>query len=165
MTTKALFAWHENICVLKLRGSIRFTDCPSIDRFIKAVLKQSSDRNFMLDLTETELLDSTALGMLAQIAIDAREHSIQKPTLIIDSNDMMTLFKSVCFEQVFNIVQPDSKSDDAHFEMIEPENVQQNELSEQVLKAHESLMQLSYGNHLSFQEIMNAIGKQDESVS
>jgi len=165
MTTKASYAWHENTCVLKLRGAIRFTDCSAVDRFIKAVLKQSNERDFMLDLTETELLDSTALGMLAQIAIDAREKNLPKPTLIINSDDMMTLFKSVCFEQVFSIVQPDSKSDGEHFSMIEAENVKQDELSEQVLKAHESLMQLSYGNHLSFQEIMDAIGKQDESVS
>jgi len=165
MTAKALFAIHGDTCVLKLKGIIRFTDCPSIDKFIKSTLETKDQFKILVDLTDTELLDSTALGMIAQIAIDSRTKGSEKPTLIIDSNDMMMLFKSVCFEKVFTILQPEQKDGGIEFKSIEDDlNNDTSALATQVKDAHNSLMQLSYENRLSFQEVMEALEHQGQAV-
>ncbi len=165
MTAKALFAWHGDTCVLKLKGTIRFTDCPSIDRFIKTTLSDKNNSKILIDLTDTDLLDSTALGMIAQIAIDSREKDAEKPILIIDGKDMMTLFKSVCFEKVFSIVQPKADGDGIEFSQLDDEQTSDDEqLVTQVQDAHQNLMQLSYENRLSFQEVMEALEQQEQAV-
>ncbi len=165
MIAKALFAWHGDTCVLKLKGIVRFTDCPSIDKFIKTALEKSNDSRILVDLSDTELLDSTALGMIAQIAIHAKENNLEKPTLIIDGKDMMTLFKSVCFEKVFAIVQPNNDGNGVDFNNLDPEQVtDESQLASQVQDSHQNLMQLSYDNRLSFQEVMEALDKQEQAV-
>ena len=165
MTAKALFATHGNTCVLKLKGIIRFTDCPSIDKFIKTTLESENPQKILVDLSDTELLDSTALGMIAQIAIDSRTKGTDKPILIIDSNDMMMLFKSVCFEKVFSILQPQQIDGEIEFMSIDEDlNKDSSALASQVKDAHKNLMQLSYENRLSFQEVMEALEHQGQVV-
>jgi len=165
MTAKALFANHGDTCVLKLKGIIRFTDCPSIDKFIKSTLSNQDNKKMLVDLTETELLDSTALGMIAQIAIDTREKGIEKPTLLIDGKDMMMLFKSVCFEKVFTILQAKKGAEGIEFNVLEDEESKDNSaLASQVQDAHNNLMHLSYENRLSFQEVMEALEQQEQAV-
>ncbi len=165
MTAKALFAIHGDTCVLKLKGIIRFTDCPSIDKFIKTTLSNQNNTKILVDLTDTELLDSTALGMIAQIAIDSREKGNEKPTLIIDGKDMMMLFKSVCFEKVFTILQPEEDAAGIHFNPLEDETSSDTSaLASQVQDAHKNLMHLSYENRLSFQEVMEALEQQEQAV-
>ncbi len=164
MTSKALYAWHENICVIKLKGDVRFTECPSIDSFIKTAM-ESEMNQVLLDLSETTLLDSTALGMLAQVAIDAKAKDKAKPTLVIDSNDMMTLLQSICFEKVFSIVRPDHSKTEMEFQTVKSVHVNEDELASQVLIAHQNLMQLSYGNHLSFQDVLDAMDKHQALTS
>ncbi|PIP80391.1 MAG: hypothetical protein COW84_05405, partial [Gammaproteobacteria bacterium CG22_combo_CG10-13_8_21_14_all_40_8] len=156
MTSKAQYSWQDNICILKLTGEVRFTDCPSIDKFIKSVLAHENHQ-MLVDLSETTLLDSTALGMLAQIAIKAREQQKTSPTLSIQNNDLRVLLQSVCFDRVFSIIQISEEANVEDFSILDPIDSNDDELALQVLKAHKNLMQLSFGNQLNFHDVLDAL--------
>ena len=65
---KVLHASHDDIHVLRFIGDIRYTLSPSIDRFLKEIFSGSPPAGFVIDLTETDSIDSTNLGLLARIA-------------------------------------------------------------------------------------------------
>ncbi len=159
MASKALYAWQQNVCILKLVGELRFTDCPSIDKFIQTVCKQETTQ-IVLDLSETTLLDSTALGMLAQVAIRARNKQKDPPTLLIDNDDLKVLLQSVCFDRVFSIIKIADSEKGFQFESLETINSNEEVLATQVLTSHQNLMQLSYGNHLNFHDVLDAMDQQ-----
>ena len=65
---KVLHASHDGIHVLRFVGDIRYTLSPSIDRYVKQLFSGPPPAGFVIDLTETDSIDSTNLGLLARIA-------------------------------------------------------------------------------------------------
>jgi anti-anti-sigma regulatory factor len=158
MTTKALYAIDGDRCLLRLLGQIRFTECPPIDRFVKDKLQEGLQ--FVVDLRETTLLDSTALGLLAQLAIHAREHQWPKPELWIANDQMRTLLESVCFDRVFGLVEAPMQSFPGREQAIEDAPSDAEELARQVASAHQDLIRLSLENKVAFQSVLDALTAQ-----
>ena len=59
-----LYAKIAETYVLKFSGDVRYTICAPLSAFIKQLKGQQGFNDILIDLTETEGIDSTNLGVL-----------------------------------------------------------------------------------------------------
>lgn len=156
---QVLFAQAEEILVFKFLGDIRFTLCPAVDAFMKNVFSEQPDQPVLVDLTQTKTIDSTALGLLAQIAIHSRKRLNQKPGLLVSDPNVMKVLKGMSLEKVFNILQ-ETAALPGEFREIDPITVDKKEMMARVLKAHRTLMGLSRENREKFKNVTELLEQQ-----
>ena len=159
---KIQFAESEGTYLLKLLGEVRLTICPTLEAFIDKMLNESSFRSIIIDLSETETIDSTSLGLLAKLSIKTQKKYDLTPVLISTQHDITRILLSMGFDRVFIIVQELDESSIA-FNMKElPCEVSSN--SEQithnrVLDAHRVLMTLNDDNRKAFSDLVKQLEK------
>lgn len=157
MTTgKIQFAESEGTFVLKFIGDVRLTLCAALDAYIEKIFSALSFDAIIIDLTETENIDSTSLGLLAKLSILSRQKVGLLPTLVSNHEDMNRLLQSMGFDQVFNILSEGTPTS------VELEDLPGQELSEEVVKdkvleAHRILMNLNEHNREAFRDLVSTL--------
>ncbi|MBL4835778.1 MAG: STAS domain-containing protein [Pseudomonas sp.] len=157
MTTgKIQFAEAEGTFVLKFIGDVRLTLCAALDAYIEKIFSVLTFNAIIIDLTETDGIDSTSLGLLAKLSILSRQKVGFLPTLVSTQDDMNRLLQSMGFDQVFNIVSQLTPT------ATELEDLPGQELSEElvkdkVLEAHRILMNLNEHNREAFRDLVSAL--------
>lgn len=157
MTTgKIQFAESEGTFVLKFIGDVRLTLCAALDAYIEKIFSVLTFNAIVIDLTETDGIDSTSLGLLAKLSILSRQKVGFLPTLVSTQEDMNRLLQSMGFDQVFNIVSEVTPT------ATELEDLPGQELSEElvkdkVLEAHRILMDLNEHNREAFRDLVSAL--------
>lgn len=66
---RVLVAMHQEAWVVKMVGDVRMTLCNTIDYCLQKMFDDSKFQTVIVDLTETEGIDSTSLGLLAKLSI------------------------------------------------------------------------------------------------
>ena len=134
---RVLYAEHENTCVLRFEGPIRYTMAPSVDAFLNDLLASRAPRLICADLSEIESIDSTGIGLLAKIAIAQRRAGSGRPLLFSPKPDINELLCSVCLDDVFQMVDEVPDADTmATLTLTEPN---ERELRRTILEAHRLL--------------------------
>ncbi len=151
------YAEHNGTYVLKLRGDVRVPICTSLESFIEDhLLKDQRLRAVMIDLTETDSIDSTALGLLAKIAVALQEFRLGRPIILCLSSDINRILASMGFDQVFRILQTTAALRDRLDELPE-EVLSEAEVTQCVIDAHRTLMSLSESNQQTFRSLVDAL--------
>ncbi|MEE2732657.1 MAG: STAS domain-containing protein [Pseudomonadota bacterium] len=164
-TGKALYAVHQGTYVLKLIGEIRVPICATLDSFIEGMFQDSRFNSVLIDLSKTQIIDSTALGLLAKIAIQTRKRFHRKPLIISTEPDVTRILDTMGFEKVFNIVHEEPVKSPAMSEMPNVPCDERNAF-EKVLEAHRILMDMNERNHETFKNVVAALEKPlEEGVS
>ncbi|MBV1919235.1 MAG: STAS domain-containing protein [Pseudomonadales bacterium] len=153
---RALYAEHQGTYVLKLVGDIRAPICATLDSFVESMFCDVKLRSILVDLSETQLIDSTALGLIAKIAVHTRKRFQEKPVIISTRPDITRILDSMGLEQVFDIVQEASVISSAMNE-VPVERCVENSACQKVLEAHRVLMSLNEKNHETFKEVVAAL--------
>ncbi len=153
---RALYAEHQGTYVLKLMGDIRAPICATLDSFVESMFCDVKLRSILVDLSETHLIDSTALGLIAKIAVHIRKRFQEKPVIISTRPDITRILDSMGLEQVFDIVQEASLISSAMNE-VPIERCVENSACQKVLEAHRVLMSLNEKNHETFKEVVAAL--------
>ena len=94
MEGRVLVAEHNGAYVLKLVGDVRLTLSSTIDQFVERMFSCVSCQSVIVDLTETEGLDSTTLGMLAKMALFVRKQLHIRPLAVTDNDSIIRLLNS-----------------------------------------------------------------------
>lgn len=161
MTTgQVLHAEHAGVHILKFRGDIRFSVCAPAERFLHRVMAAPEAKPFVIDLLDTQSLDSTALGVLAMIARYMQERFGQKASLLSNHPDLRVILNSVCFDRVFHIVEELPEIDGHGYQALEelPDDVR--EFIARTLRAHRALIELSADNQTRFCDVVNALERE-----
>jgi anti-anti-sigma factor len=155
---KVLYACHDDIHVLRYIGDIRYTLSPSIDRFLEGIFAGSKPAGFVIDLTQTDSIDSTNLGLLARIAI--RMHRLDAPQVTLLSNraDINSLLTSMALDEVFDIIDESTLVTGAAQE-VPLENTDRETLARTLIDAHRALMELSEHNRDMFRDVVASLEK------
>ena len=154
--SKILFVEKNGTFVLKFIGDVRVTLGPTISTFLDHLGKCESFQAVVIDMTETEGIDSTSLGMLAKISLCTRKAYGEIPTIVSTNEDITRLLLTVGFEEVFAIATETPQADAELLEMPQ-ECVSEDNLREQVLEAHHVLMSLNEQNKIEFQDLVEAL--------
>lgn len=158
---EAFYAWHGKTCVLRLVGEVRYTLGTDLDRFIDAVFAGGRCREMLIDLTASESIDSTSLGLLAKIANLLRTQG-RKATIVSTNPDIDRTLETVGFDQVFNVLHEGVAGNCAAVSL--PSAVSsKDEMAGVILEAHRVLCDLNADNREMFQSVVDALDPNDES--
>lgn len=155
-TGKIQFAEQDGTFVLKFTGEVRLTLCSALDATIEHIFSSLNFSSIVIDLTETQSIDSTTLGLLAKLSILSRQRIGLLPMLTTNNPDILRLLDSMGFDQVFNIVEtvlpcPDCLTD------LPPQDQSETEVRSRVLEAHRVLMGLNESNRNAFRDLVSAL--------
>lgn len=154
MTTGRIqFAESDGTFVLKFLGDVRLTLCAALDAYIDEIFNALHFKSIVIDLTETENIDSTSLGLLAKMSILSRQRAGLLPTLVSTQEDMIRLLQSMGFEQIFNIVA-ESTPTDAELQDLPAQMLSEEQVRDRVLEAHRLLMDLNDHNRNAFTDLV-----------
>jgi anti-anti-sigma factor len=150
---KILVAEHKGVYSVKLLGDIRVTQCCEFYDYVQTILGSESYVDCLIDLSETEHMDSTTLGVLACVAKKARN---VKPTIISPSESILRLLKSMSFDRVFSIANDVSCNSQDLCELGQ-KTCPDEEMRNRVIEAHKVLMGISDGNKATFSPLVDAL--------
>lgn len=153
---KILQAEKQGIYVLKFIGEIRLNLCSTLDNLVETITQDPAFKTAVIDLTETEIIDSTTLGLLAKIAMAAEKRSHFLPTLISTNPDVTRIITSMGFDKIFIIVkEPASRIEE--LEEIPVLKASEQQVRDKVLDAHRVLMGLNSKNREEFKNLVQAL--------
>ncbi len=155
-TGKIQYAVVDGSYILKFVGDVRLTLCSALDAFAAQMFADPAFNQVIIDLAETDNIDSTSLGLLAKISIHSQQAFDTKPTIVSPREDITRILLSMGFDQVFHLVAEPQELK-ACLEELTCEGCSEEVAREKVLEAHRILMGLNEQNRLAFQDLMRAL--------
>jgi anti-anti-sigma factor len=156
---KILYSKHEGVHFLRFQGDILHTLAPALDRFLRHLALVQESCSYLLDLTETQSIDSTMLGLLARVAKLAREREVPPPTLVCPNEDIVDLLMGIGFDEVFSLVACDGAplEDGQEIKEISQPETDNRLLTQTMLDAHQELIALKEDNRLLFEDVIELL--------
>lgn len=153
---KILLAEQDGVKVLKFVGDVRVTLGPTITDFVNKLDQCRDLRSIVIDLTETENIDSTSLGLMAKLSLKSQELLHSLPTIVSSREDITRILLSMGFDNVFVIVN-EASGEVGPLGELPTQLVSEEALREQVLEAHRVLMSISQENENAFRDLVEAL--------
>jgi anti-anti-sigma factor len=148
-----LHACHDDVHVLRFIGDIRYPLSPSIDRFLEGIFAGPEPAGFVIDLTETDSIDSTNLGLLARIARRMQSIDAGRVTVVSNRADINSVLTSMALDEVFDIVEDTGLAADT-LQEVPQENADKESLTRTLIDAHRALMDLNERNTEMFRDVV-----------
>lgn len=155
-----LYGKFENICVIKPIGNVSYKTCPYFDRFLTKLFEEKDIADFILDLTETEYMDSTNLGLLARIHKQSTTTLHKRPTIISTNPVITELLAGLGFDRIFKVLGENSDTDPKLKSMPEEGSTSQNDIGSVMLSAHRNLMEINERNAAKFRNVCDLLEKE-----
>ena len=156
---RILVAEQDGVYVLKFLGDVRLTLCPSFAQYLDNALQSRYFRSVLIDLTDTQGIDSTSLGILAKLAVRMRKQVQRVPTLVSTNNNITRILLSMGFDKVFTLVST-LDAELSPCDQLESANCSEQEMQDKVLEAHRTLMGLNDKNQQEFKSLVDALESQ-----
>ena len=139
---------------IKLVGDVRLPWCISLDTYCEKVIKQPGLKKVFIDLTDTDNIDSTTLGVLAKISNYSRKFRGNLPILISINDDIDRLIISTGLMSIFEIKKDFNINPDL-FDNLPIVSSSDEEMKKSVIDAHQKLMELTKDNQLKFKSLVD----------
>ena len=159
---KILFAEQNGVHVLKFIGEVRLTLGPTISTFLERLESCDGFQSMIIDLSETETIDSTALGLIAKIGVCTREYFDSRAIIVSPREDITRILNSMAMEQVCAVTCDELVTDASGLQELSTEITSEEFLRDQVLDAHKTLMALGDQNLGKFQDLVEALEDEKE---
>ena len=162
---RILVADQDGVYLIKFVGDVRVNLCAAVDDFLAEMFRDDDFKSVLVDLTATEGIDSTSLGILAKLAIKAADLYRFTPTLVSTNSDITRVLRTVGFDDVFHIVEKPLMEEVQIVELPQAET-SVDDLRRRVLEAHRALMGLNESNKEKFRDLvatLEAVGPADPS--
>jgi anti-anti-sigma regulatory factor len=156
---KILAADYKHMAMLKFVGDVRVLMSSTLDNYCSGLYRRPILDAMLVDMTETKGIDSTALGLLAKMAIQLRNRFNVIPTIVSTNPDITRTLKSMSFDLIFKIVDkpPAQKT---QYNELQTQKESEETVRDKVIDAHLTLMALSEENRLEFQDLVQALKNQ-----
>ncbi|MCP3965690.1 MAG: STAS domain-containing protein [Lentisphaerae bacterium] len=153
-----LYAVCDEKCIVKFVGNIRYTIARGFQALIDEVIAKPKVKEMLVDLTQTEYIDSTCLGLMAKMANLTWDKCKQKITLLSNNGNINYLLDSIGFGDVFLIVD-DAEAPLVRLTEIPKIGEDQLECAKIMLEAHRQLMKLNAKNENEFKDVVTLLEK------
>ncbi|MGD8418549.1 MAG: STAS domain-containing protein [Pseudomonadales bacterium] len=153
MQGRILVGSHDGVYVIVFEGDVRLNLCTAVDAYLEKMFNDASFRSVVVDLSRTENIDSTSLGLLAKLSIQADRRFSFRPTMISTRPDITRVLRSMGFDEVFNIVETPLEHKEQLAELpcvAAPEE----DVRQRVLDAHRTLMSMNEANREAFHDLV-----------
>ena len=139
--------------LLKFVGDVRLSLGAAFDEFLDRLFRDDKLRSVLVDLSRTDGIDSTSLGALARLAVQAQKHLGCMPTLVSTRPDVNRLLTTMGFDDIFHIVN-EPLEDARQLGELPESDLSACELRRRVLAAHRHLMALNESNREEFEDLV-----------
>lgn len=153
-----LHASHDDVHVLRFIGDIRYPLSPSIDRYLEQIFAGPKPAGFVIDLTETDSIDSTNLGLLARLARRMQALDTRPVTIVSNRADINAVLTSMALDEVFDIVEDTGLVTTAD-QAVPREPTDRDTLQRTLIDAHRALMELNEHNREKFRDVIASLEK------
>ncbi len=137
---------EDNVFVLKLIGTLRFNAAPYLDAALSYIPVESIN-DIIIDMTQTNHIDSTILGSIAKYFISIENHQRllkKQPIIVFKDEDVKQTFSKIGFDKFFIFQNAHSKINtpiESFSWVEEPPNADKS-IKNCVLQAHKVLNEL-----------------------
>ncbi len=142
--------------VLRLEGDVRLTMCTALDEYMGRIFDDPEFVSVWVDVTDAQGLDSTTLGMLAQLAMQTQSRFGFKPALFSANPGINRLLRSMGFQQLFDL-REEACAGCGCVDDIPAIHSSEGEVREKVIAAHKTLMSINDENRDAFTDLMRAL--------
>ena len=139
------------------------TLCKAVDGFLEKMFHNHQFKSVLVDLSKTDSIDSTSLGLLAKLSIKADKLFNYRPTLLSPHPDISRILFSMGFEDVFSIVEEPLQYEE-QLEELPSLKTSSEELRKRVLEAHRTLMAMNENNRQAFQDLVETLESESPLV-
>jgi len=153
---KILAADYKHMAMLKFVGDVRVLMSSTLDAYCQGLYRRAVLDAMVVDLSETTGVDSTALGLLAKMAIQLRNRFNVVPTVYSPQADITRILRSMSFDVIFDIEEKPLQENPAYHELKQQKETEST-VREKVIDAHLTLMTLSEENRLEFQDLVQTL--------
>ena len=155
----ARYANDAGTWVLQLAGDVRHPLAPALNALLDRAFADTALTHFVIDLSATEAIDSTCLGILARIANHFRGRGHGRPVIIAPNADIATLLRAVCFDRLFHLVE-EVPIDLQRLMPVPSQEAGEREMLALILQAHRRLCAFDARTHAVFQDVVTALEKE-----
>lgn len=146
------FARIDDVCVIRLVGTITWNISTDLERFLDDALGDDSVKTFFLDLSPTLYIDSTNLGLLARVYLAVSSRRERKALLHSTRPAINTILDDVGFTEIF------ARTDTNPYESVPVEPIpgprRAGDHRGMILQAHRDLARLNDRNRDSFRTVV-----------
>lgn len=153
MPGRILVGSHEGVYILLFEGDVRLTLCTAVDGYLEKMFKDKSFKSVVVNLSRTQSIDSTSLGLLAKLSIQADKLFNYRPTLVSTQVDVTRILMSMGFDDVFNIVEEPLEHKEQLGELPAIKSSRE-DVRQRVLEAHKTLMAMNETNRDAFHDLV-----------
>ncbi|MEH6556380.1 MAG: STAS domain-containing protein [Oceanicoccus sp.] len=153
---KILAADHQGTFVIKLVGDVRLTLCTTIDDYFDTMFSCANFVGVIIDLSEVVGIDSTSLGLLAKLAVRAKQKYQLVPIILCPNPDILRLLESMGFRQVFDIREHLELTNE-ELDELDVKSADEASIRSKIIEAHRILMNLNQKNRETFASLMTTL--------
>ncbi|MCY4276609.1 MAG: STAS domain-containing protein [Gammaproteobacteria bacterium] len=158
MTGQILAGKQADVFVVRCVGDVRLGMGTGMDRYFERVLASGECASIVVDLRETESIDSTSLGSLAKLSIAAQKALQAPPTLVSTNPDVTRVLKTMGFHEVFSLVEHPVKAADVDAANLQDKSESgsrdEAEMRRYVIDVHKALVSINGKNRETFKDLM-----------
>ena len=154
-----LYAEDKGMHVLRFLGDIRLTLGPALEQYLNKAVTSPQFKNVVIDLSDTQGIDSTSLGILAKLAIRLKKEKSMMPVIISINQNINKILLGMGLDKIFLMVKKHDMQLLPSDQLPDCDSSQQ-EIKEKVLDAHKVLMGLNKENALEFKQLVETIANQ-----
>ena len=153
---RILVADIDNVPILKFVGDVRVLMGGTLENYFSTLYRKAILDRMIIDMTETQGIDSTALGLLAKMAIQLRNRFNVSPTIISTNPDITRILRSMSFNLITDIIDKPVDRKTSYDELSRVDE-SEDRVRQKVIEAHQTLMNLSEDNRAEFQDLVSAL--------
>lgn len=150
---RILVANGDGTYLLRFVGDVRLGLGAAFDEFLDRLFKDGNLASVLVDLSAAENIDSTSLGVLARLSVQAKARLGCAPTLVSTRADITRLLKTMGFDEAFHIVE-EPLTNERQLGELRPTKVPPDEMRVRVLAAHRNLMAMNDRNREAFEDLV-----------
>lgn len=146
---------------IKLSGELRYNWSSGFNAFIEELFKRNDYENIIVDISDVTYLDSTNIGLIAQIARYVIDNFSHKLAVIVQGEEIKKLLLDMGFSEICNFI-PKEEEVDHDMKSINTESKSKNELGRMLLEAHRTLMEINENNEKKFKNVVEMLENETE---
>jgi len=149
---------------IKLAGELRYNWSSGFNAFIEELFKRDDYDDILVDVSDVTYLDSTNIGLVAQIARYVIDNFSHKLSVIIQGNEIKNLLKDMGFAEICNFIPKEDEVNE-DLKSINSESKSKNELGRMLLEAHKTLMEINKDNEQKFKNVVEMLERETDQES
>ena len=157
---KILVSQGASSYVIKLEGDVRVVLCASLNDYMSTIFKSNTISRIIVDMVETEGVDSTTLGLLAKLAIYSNEKFNIRPIVFCPDESLYETLIVMGLDDVFEIIKSKQSDLDNYEELPSASTSSAIDIKKHVLTAHQLLSSINEKNKNEFLDLISALEKE-----